>query len=466
MYRAALRVASVCVLALAPITAVAGQASAASTLGSLAAASGRYFGTALDAGRLSAGGAYTQLAGSEFNMVTPGNEMKVDATEPSRGTFSFGRADQIVAFAQAHNERVRGHTLVWHSQLPGWLTSGNFNATDLRSIMRNHIANVAGHYAGKLYSWDVVNEPFNEDGTRRSSIWQTTLGDGYIADALRAARAADPTAKLYINDFNIEGVNAKSTAMFNLAQSLLSQGVPLDGIGIQAHLILGQVPASMQQNMQRFANLGLDVAITELDVRMQTPADSNKLTQQANDYSAVTKDCLAVTRCVGITVWGIGEPDSWIPGTFPGQGAALLFDQNYQQRPAYAAVVTALGGATTTPPPTTPPPTTPPGTGCAVSYTANSWDTGFTTNIVITNTSSTAINGWTLGFSFPGNQLISNAWSSTPTQVGTAVTLANVSYNAAIPPGGNTSMGFQASYSGTNANPTAFTVNGTACTTG
>jgi endo-1,4-beta-xylanase len=459
MHRAVLRMAGVCVLALVPFTVAAGPASAAQTLGQLAAASDRYFGTAVDAGRLSANGPYTQLAGTEFNMVTPGNEMKVDATEPSRGTFSFTRADQIVAFAQAHSQRVRGHTLVWHSQLPGWLTSGNFNATDLHSIMLNHIAGVAGHFAGKLYSWDVVNEPFNEDGTRRASIWQTTLGDAYIADALRAARAADPTAKLYLNDFNIEGVNAKSTAMFTLAQSLLAQGVPLDGIGIQAHLILGQVPSTLQQNIQRFANLGLDVAITELDVRMQTPADSTKLAQQANDYTAVTKACLAVARCVGITVWGIGEPDSWIPSTFAGQGAALLYDENYQPRPAYGAVVTALGGAAAPPPPP------PPASGCAVSYAANSWATGFTTSIVITNTGGTAINGWALRFAFAGNQLISDAWNAAPTQAGTAVTLANVSYNTTIAPGGDTSMGFQAGYSGTNTNPTAFTVNGTACTT-
>jgi endo-1,4-beta-xylanase len=460
MYRAVLRMADACLLALVPLTVAATPASAAQTLGSLAAASGRYFGTAVDAGRLSSGGAYAQIAGTEFNMVTPGNEMKVDATEPSRGTFSFARADQIVAFAQAHSQRVRGHTLVWHSQLPGWLTSGNFNATDLRSIMLNHISNVAGHFAGKLYSWDVVNEPFNEDGTRRSSVWQTTLGDGYIADALRAARAADPTAKLYLNDFNIEGINAKSTAMFNLAKQLQAAGVPLDGIGIQAHLILGQVPSTLQANIQRFADLGLDVAITELDVRMQTPADSTKLAQQANDYTAVTRACLAVTRCVGITVWGVGEPDSWIPSTFQGQGAALLFDDNYQQRPAYGAVANALGGSTPPPPPP------PPASGCAVSYAANSWATGFTTNIMITNTSGTAINGWALTFSFAGNQLVSNSWNSTPTQAGTAVTLTNVSYNATIAPGGSTSMGFQASYSGTNTDPTAFTVNGTACTTG
>jgi endo-1,4-beta-xylanase len=261
-------------------------------------------------------------------MVTPGNEMKWDATEPTRGSFSFTRGDQIVSFAQAHGQRVRGHTLVWHSQLPGWVTGGGFNAATLTSIMQNHIANVAGHYAGHLYAWDAVNEPFNEDGTRRASVFQTTIGDGYIATALRAARAADPAAKLYINDFNTDGVNAKSTAMFNLAQSLKQQGVPLDGVGIQGHLILGQVPSSLQQNIQRFADLGLDVAITELDIRMTLPATAAMLTQQAANYATVVNACLAVTRCVGVTTWGVGDADSWIPGVFSGQGAAMLFDTN------------------------------------------------------------------------------------------------------------------------------------------
>ena len=441
---------------------------AATPLGQLAAAKGRYFGTALEAGRLS-GSPYNQIAGTEFSMVTPGNEMKWDATEPTRGSFSFTRGDQIVSFAQAHGQRVRGHTLVWHSQLPGWVTGGGFSAATLTSIMQNHIANVAGHYAGQLYAWDVVNEPFNEDGTRRASVFQTTIGDSYIATALRAARAADPAAKLYINDFNTDGVNAKSTAMFNLAQSLKQQGVPLDGVGIQGHLILGQVPSSLQQNIQRFADLGLDVAITELDIRMTLPATAAMLTQQAANYATAVNACLAVTRCVGVTTWGVGDADSWIPGVFSGQGAALLFDTNYQPKPAYSAVATALGGTppTTTPPTTTTPPptTTPPTTGCAVTYVPNIWPGGFTADITIRNNGS-PINGWTLAFAFSGNQQITNLWNGSFTQTGTAVRVANLGYNATIPTGGTQSLGFQGTWSGTNANPAAFSLNGTTCAAG
>jgi endo-1,4-beta-xylanase len=171
------------------------------------------------------------------------------------------------------------------------------------------------------------------------------MGSGYIADALRTAHAADPNAKLYLNDYNIEGENAKSNALYSLAQSLVSQGVPLNGIGLESHFILGQVPSDMQANMQRFANLGLDVAVTELDDRIQLPASSANLQQQATDYGNIVKDCLNVARCVGVSQWGVSDAASWIPGTFPGYGAATMYDQNYQPKPAYNATVTALGGS-------------------------------------------------------------------------------------------------------------------------
>ncbi len=165
------------------------------------------------------------------------------------------------------------------------------------------------------------------------------MGNGYLAAALRTAHAADPGAKLYINDYNIEGVNAKSNALFAIAQSLLAQGAPLDGIGLESHFIVGQVPSSLLTNMQRFANLGLDVAVTELDDRIPLPASNGNIQQQATDYGTVVNDCLAVSRCVGVSQWGIDDGHSWIHGTFPGFGAATMYDRNYQPKPAYNAAV-------------------------------------------------------------------------------------------------------------------------------
>jgi endo-1,4-beta-xylanase len=333
--------------------AVQPAAAAPTTLRQAAGVLGLKVGTAVTASTLTGNAKYGSTAAREFNAVTPGNEMKWGTIEPTRGQFNWSGADATVAFATANNQAVRGHTLLWHNQLPGWLTSGGFNAADLTTIVHQHIATEVGRYKGKLVSWDVVNEPFNEDGTLRSTIFSTTLGPGYIADALAQAHTADPSAKLYINDFNIEGVNAKSTAMLNLVTSLKQQGVPIDGVGIQTHLILGQVPADFAQNISRFTAAGFDVWLSEVDVRMTLPATAAMLAQQASDYTKIVNACLAVKRCVGITVWGFTDLDSWVPGTFPGQGAADIFDTNVDPKPAYGAVLTALGGA----PPTTPTPT-------------------------------------------------------------------------------------------------------------
>ncbi|HEU5472590.1 MAG TPA: PHB depolymerase family esterase [Actinophytocola sp.] len=306
----------------------------------LAERTGRFYGTAIVLEELGSNRPYTEVAETQFNMVTPGNAMKWETTEPEPGVFNFAPGDQVVAFARENRDRVRGHTLVWHSQLPAWV--GALPAAQVRPAMLRHIRAEASHYAGQLDAWDVVNEPFNEDGTFRQTPFYNAMGTSYIADALRAARAADRKAKLYLNDFNIEGINAKSDAMYALARSLKRQHVPLDGIGIQGHLILGQVPSSMRENIARFAALGLDVAITELDIRMNLPVTDAKLAQQADDYGAVVSACLAVRRCVGVTQWGVGDRDSWIPPFFPGEGAALPFDQSYLPKPAYAAIARAF----------------------------------------------------------------------------------------------------------------------------
>jgi endo-1,4-beta-xylanase len=337
--------AAVATLAVSGSLATVGTAAAAgSPLRTLAEAKGKYIGTEVT-GNMVNNSTITTLAGQQFDMVTPGNEMKWDTTEPSNGSYNFGPGDGIVSFAQAHNMRVRGHNLVWHSQLPGWVTSLPLN--QVQGAMEAHITTEATHYKGKVYAWDVVNEPFNEDGTLRSDVFYQAMGTGYIADALRTAHAADPNAKLYLNDYNIEGENAKSNGMYNLVSSLKSQGVPIDGVGLESHFILGQVPSSMLANMQRFAALGVDVAVTELDDRIQLPASSASLQQQASDYATVVNDCLQVSRCVGVSQWGVGDADSWIPGTFSGYGAATMYDQNYQPKPAYTAALSALGGSST-----------------------------------------------------------------------------------------------------------------------
>ena len=455
---------------------------AASTLAQAGAQSGRTIGVAVEANLLG-NNPYTNIIQTQFDGVTPGNEMKWQTTEPQQGVFNFGPADQIVSFAQQHNMKIRGHTLVWHSQLASWVNS--VPASQILSVMENHITTEMTHFKGEIWYWDVVNEAFNDDGTRRSDVFQNEIGNSYIEDAFRTARAADPNAKLCYNDYNIEDMNsAKSQAVYAMVADFKNRGVPIDCVGFQSHFITGQVPADFQATLQKFANLGIDVQITELDDRMPTPPSQANINQQNIDYANVAKACLAVSRCNDITIWGVGEPDSWIPSTFPGQGNALLYDSNYQPKPAYTAFLNALGGSAATPTPTptngttptptptrgtTPTPTPPPGGGgCSVHYVvSNQWNTGFTATVNIINTGSTSINGWTLQFTFPNGQVIqSGAWNGNFTQSGSAVTITNLSYNGSIAPGGGTLSsppGFNASWSGANSSPTAFTLNGTAC---
>jgi endo-1,4-beta-xylanase len=263
--------------------------------------------------------------------------MKWDATEPSRGNFTFGAADRIANHALSRGMKVRGHTLVWHAQTPGWVQ--NLPANELRAAMNNHINGVMSHYRGKVFAWDVVNEAFADGGpvgTLRSSIFQQRLGNGFIEEAFRAARAADPNAKLCYNDYNIDDAAANKTrGVYNMVRDFKARGVPIDCVGLQSHF--GQVPGNYQQNIAQFAALGVDVQITELDI-------GGSGTAQADAYRRVTQACMAVPRCTGVTTWGITDKYSWRSGDTP-----LLFDGNFNKKPAYDAVLTTLNNTTPSP---------------------------------------------------------------------------------------------------------------------
>jgi endo-1,4-beta-xylanase len=327
------------------ITSTANTSTAETSTALRDLARSRYFGSALALPQLEADSEYAQIAGAQFSEVTPENAMKWGPLEPSKGQFQWADADAIVAFAQAHDQKIRGHTLVWYQQLPDWISGGAFDKAQLTEILRQHIATEVGRYAGKIYAWDVANEVLADDGSMRDDVFLRTIGQEYIADAFRWAHAADPNAKLYINDYDVEGINPKSDALYNLAKSLKEQGVPVDGVGIQAHFDANKgFPTDMKANLQRFADLGLDVAITELDVRIDTPATTAELTKQAEYYGQTVAACLAVSRCVGVTVWGFTDKYSWVPMVFSGQGAADLYDSSLGPKPALAAVQEALAG--------------------------------------------------------------------------------------------------------------------------
>ncbi|WP_117212809.1 endo-1,4-beta-xylanase [Allorhizocola rhizosphaerae] len=381
-------------------------ASASGTLRSHAAARGKFIGYAAATGPLANETAYRNIAGSEFNQVTAENAMKWDATEPQDNQYNFTGADQVVAFAQANNQRVHGHTLVWHSQTPGWVQG--LSGTAMRTAMQDHISRVVGRWANDpiVESWDVVNEVFNEDGSLRQSFWLNAMGQSYIADAFRFARAADPDARLCINDYNVEGINAKSTAMYNLVQQLRAQNVPVDCVGFQAHLAVQfGFPGQYTQNIARFAALGVQVRITELDVRIPLPADQAEITRQNQYYTQIVDGCMQSTACAGVTIWGFTDRYSWVPDTFQGEGQALIYDTNYSPKPAYTAVHDALDDGD--PGGDTQPPTTP--TGLTAS--------GVTSNSVNLSWTASTDNVGVTGYDIIRNGTVTNTVAGTSTTV-------------------------------------------------
>ncbi|MCE6999163.1 endo-1,4-beta-xylanase [Saccharothrix sp. S26] len=321
---------------LAAAVAPAAAAAPEPTLRQLAARHDLGIGTAVDMAALANDQVYRERIASEFDSVTAENVMKWEALEPTRGGYQWGPADELVAFARANRQSVRGHVLVWHNQNPAWLSS--LPATELRSVLKAHIQTTVRHFKGKIWQWDVVNEAFNEDGTLRDTVWLRALGPGYVADAFRWAHEADRGALLFYNDYNIEDVNAKSDGVYALVRDLKRQGVPIHGVGVQAHHTAGYAPQTMRENLGRFDALGLRTAVTEADVRMVMPSDSVKLQAQANVYSTMLKACLLTPRCLSFTVWGYTDKYSWVPGVFEGEGAANILDENFAAKPAYRAL--------------------------------------------------------------------------------------------------------------------------------
>ncbi|WP_199033803.1 endo-1,4-beta-xylanase [Glycomyces salinus] len=443
------------VVAFAGVALSAQYAHAQTTLRGAADALGIDIGVAVDVNKLQNDQTYRDIVATEFNSVTAENVMKMETLQPSKGQYNFGQADTLVAFAQQNGQSVYGHTLVWHSQSPDWVE--NESGQTLRQSMQDHITTVMDHFEGDVFAWDVVNEVVSDNnGQLRDSFWLQGLGESYITDAFEFARQADPNADLYMNDYSIDGINAKSDRYYELAQGLVNQGL-LDGMGFQAHLILGQVPGNMEQNLQRFADLGLKVRITELDIRMDLPSSQQMFEQQAQDFERVVNICTNLADCSGVTVWGVRDSDSWVPDVFDGQGDPLLFNDDGSKKPAYDAVLNALGGDPdeTTPPDDTTPPdeTTPPADGdCTARIeVVNDWGSGWQANVSVT-AGQAAVDGWTLTWDWPSGQSISSSWNADISTSGSTVTAGDVGWNAGVG-AGQTREVFGFIGSGTSAEP-------------
>ncbi|MEM2860199.1 MAG: endo-1,4-beta-xylanase [Candidatus Bathyarchaeia archaeon] len=287
---------------------------------------------------------YAYILKQEFNILTTENALKFGPVHPQPNVYSFGDADYIINFAESNGMRVRGHTLVWHQQLPGWVAQGKYTREEWINILREHIMTVVGRFRGRIYAWDVVNEAIADDGTLRDTVWLRNIGPEYIEMAFRWAHEADPQALLFYNDYGAEGLNAKSDAIYNLVKGLLEKGVPIHGVGLQMHISLENPPNPQEvaANIKRLNELGLEVHITEMDVRIRMPAKWEDLIKQAEIYRDILKVCLSADNCKAFVMWGFTDKYSWIPGYFSGYGAALIFDEFYAPKPAYYYIAATL----------------------------------------------------------------------------------------------------------------------------
>ncbi len=339
--------------------------------------SGMLLGTAVRPAQLSEVG-YSSTLAREFNMVEPEDALKWEVVHPEPESFDFSPADHIVDFATRHDMKVRGHTLVWHRQNPKWLMEGKYTPGELAEILEKHIKTVVGHYRGKIFAWDVVNEAYDEShpGALRSTIWRDQPGIAiaasselrassklarseleahssqqpysYIERCFRWAHEADPQALLFYNEAEAETVNPKSDAIYAMVRDFRERGVPIDGVGFQMHIAnLHADIASISANIQRFTALGVQVHITEMDVALPVNAEGNAraedLQTQADIYRQIATACVSHPGCTAIQTWGFTDKYSWIGShSKHTQGAALLFDRNYRSKPAYEALRNVL----------------------------------------------------------------------------------------------------------------------------
>jgi endo-1,4-beta-xylanase len=313
---------------------------------------------------------YASVLTREFNSVTPFVDMKWGTLHPEVDRYDFNTADELVALAEAHGMRVRGHALVYGQVVdppnPEYLSQMTDPAA-LRALMAEHIRAVAGRYAGRIDAWDVVNEPIVAFGDPARGhglsqhVFTRVLGPGYIAEALHLARAADPEAQLFLNEFGTLVPGAKQERYYQLVRELLEAGAPLDGVGFQGHIVplFGVVPREEQveATLRRFAALGVAVEITELNVFTRTLGhvlslgfgydEAAELETQAERYAYVTRACLAVPECQGVTLWTFTDRYPTTVETLTRlDDIPLVFDDRYRPKPAAFALREVLASAT------------------------------------------------------------------------------------------------------------------------
>jgi endo-1,4-beta-xylanase len=306
------------------------------------------------------------LVPQQFNAVTPENIMKAEIIHPQWDKYNFDLGDKLIAYGEKHNIKINGHTLIWHSQLPAFMRNIK-DADSVKQYFSNHINTVASHYNGKIFSWDVVNEALNEDGTMRKSIFLEKLGDNFVTDAFRLTQAASPNTELYYNDYNNEQPK-KRAGCIALIKKIQAAGVRIDGVGIQGHWRANNIPLKdIEESIIEYSKLGIKVMFTELDLGvLPNPWDGDaadvslkaEYSAKMNPYANGLPDSIQAKLTKGyqdlfrlflkyknnisrITFWGVNDGQSWLNG-WPIAGRTnypLLFDRAFKPKPAYHAVI-------------------------------------------------------------------------------------------------------------------------------
>lgn len=325
----------------------AGESPDCVSLATLAAEQGVWLGAGVDADALRNDAVYRDTLAREFRMITPGWVMKFRALCSRPHTYDFAEADRVVAFAEAHGLEIRGHTLVLNYDIPAWLAKGQNTQAHLEQILRRHIETVVSRYRGRIYAWDVVNEPF-EYGAPVESVWAQAFGDDYVAKVLRWTHDIDPEARLFINENWAEAVDEQSNALYALVSDLIHRGVPLHGVGFQMHVGLGEhetmqtalPPREFSRNLRRFSELGLEIHVTEMDVRINfgRGTEQQRLAAQADVYRDVLSVGLQTPGFKALVQWGVCDNDPWIAAMYGVPDKPLLFDGQYSPKPAYHAL--------------------------------------------------------------------------------------------------------------------------------
>ncbi|MFP7171614.1 endo-1,4-beta-xylanase [Terribacillus halophilus] len=286
---------------------------------------------------------YLNIATEKFESWTIENEMKMSFIHPRENEFNFSKADEIVDYAKKNNLNVRGHTLVWGSSVPDWVKEKAVDSDSAKKILKNHIQNVVGHYKGKVDSWDVVNEAWEDDGSYTENIWYKLIGPEYIPLSFKWAREADPNAKLVYNDFNNQIINKKSKQMLKTLVGYKKDNIPIDGIGMQMHLNAEDPtfsPKNIEKQMNNIEKHGFQIEITEMDVNMKKIPDKES-NIQSDIYTKVGEECKKSNACGGLTVWGVDDSYSWLSEKDK-NATPLLFNYEGEKKDVYERLINIL----------------------------------------------------------------------------------------------------------------------------